>query len=117
MLEELLPYYERELTYLRELSGEFAQRYPKIARRLSLEGDQSEDPHVERMIEAFAFLTARIHRKLDDEFPEITEAFMQVLYPHYTQPFPSCTILQFETDPDKPEIAARHTIPRHHPAI
>jgi type VI secretion system protein ImpG len=117
MLEELLPYYERELTYLRELSGEFAQRYPKIARRLSLEGDQSEDPHVERLIEAFAFLSARIHRKLDDEFPEITEAFMQVLYPHYTQPFPSCTIVQFETDPDKPEIAARHTIPRHHPAI
>ncbi len=117
MLEDLLPYYEQELTYLRELSGEFAQRYPKIARRLSLEGDQSEDPHVERIIEAFAFLTARIHRKLDDEFPEITEAFMQVLYPHYTRPFPSCSILQFETDPDKPEIAARHTIPRHHPAI
>ena len=117
MLEELLPYYERELAYLRELSGEFALRYPKIARRLSLEGDQSEDPHVERMIEAFAFLTARIHRKLDDEFPEITEAFMQVLYPHYTQPFPSCTILQLETDPNKPEITTRHTIPRHHPAI
>lgn len=117
MLEDLLPYYERELTYLRELSGEFAQRYPKIARRLSLEGDQSEDPHVERIIEAFAFLTARIHRKLDDEFPEITEAFMQVLYPHYTRPFPSCTILQFETDPHKAEIATRYTIPRHHPAI
>jgi type VI secretion system protein ImpG len=117
MLEELLPYYERELTYLRELSGEFAQRYPKIARRLSLEGDQSEDPHVERIIESFAFLAARIHRKLDDEFPEITEAFMQVLYPHYTRPFPSCSILQFETDPDKPEITASHRIPRHHPAI
>lgn len=117
MLEELLPYYERELTYLRELSGEFAQRYPKIARRLSLEGDQSEDPHVERIIEAFAFLTARIHRKLDDEFPEITEAFMQVLYPHYIRPFPSCTILQLETDPHKTEIASRYTIPRHHPAV
>ncbi|HEY0846746.1 MAG TPA: type VI secretion system baseplate subunit TssF [Noviherbaspirillum sp.] len=117
MLEELLPYYERELTYLRELSGEFARRYPKIARRLSLDGDQSEDPHVERVIEAFAFLTARIHRKLDDEFPEITEAFMQVLYPHYTRPFPSCTILQLETDPHKAEIASRYTIPRHHPVI
>lgn len=117
MLEDLLPYYERELGHLRELSGEFARRYPKIARRLSLEGDQCEDPHVERIIEAFAFLTARIHRKLDDEFPEITEAFMQVLYPHYTRPFPSCTILQFETDPDKPEIGCRYTVPRHHPAI
>jgi type VI secretion system protein ImpG len=117
MLEELLPYYERELTFLRELSGDFAQRYPKIARRLSLEGDQSEDPHVERMIEAFAFLAARVHRKIDDEFPEITEAFMQVLYPHYTQPFPSCTILQFETDPHRPEITGRHTIARHHPVL
>jgi type VI secretion system protein ImpG len=117
MLDDLLPYYERELTYLRELSGEFARRYPKIARRLSLEGDQSEDPHVERLMEGFAFLAARIHRKIDDEFPEISEAFMQVLYPHYTQPFPSCTILQFETDPQRPEITARHTVPRHHPAL
>jgi type VI secretion system protein ImpG len=113
VLEELLPYYERELGYLRQLSGEFAQRYPKIARRLLLEGDQCEDPHVERMIEAFAFLTARVHRKLDDEFPEITEAFMQVLYPHYTRPLPSCTILQLDTDPAKPEIQRRYAVPRH----
>ncbi len=117
MLKELLPYYERELTYLRELSGEFAQRYPKIARRLLLDSNQSEDPHVERIIEGFAFLTARVHRKLDDEFPEITEAFLQVLYPHYTQPFPSCTILQFELDPGSPEITQKTVIPRHHPVI
>lgn len=117
MLKELLPYYERELTYLRELSGTFAQRYPKVAGRLLLDGDQSEDPHVERIIEGFAFLTARIHRKLDDEFPEITEAFLQVLYPHYTQPFPSCTILQMELDPNVPEITQKMVIPRHHPAI
>jgi type VI secretion system protein ImpG len=117
MLKELLPYYERELTYLRELSGEFAQRYPKIARRLLLDGEQSEDPHVERIIEGFAFLTARIHRKLDDEFPEITEAFLQTLYPHYTQPFPSCTILQMELDAKKPEITRKTTLPRHHPVV
>lgn len=117
MLKELLPYYERELTYLRELSGEFAQRYPKIARRLLLDDNQSEDPHVERIIEGFAFLTARIHRKLDDEFPEITEAFFQVLYPHYTQPIPSCTILQLETDPNTPEITRKTVVPRHHPVI
>ncbi|RIX42002.1 MAG: type VI secretion system baseplate subunit TssF [Rhodocyclales bacterium GT-UBC] len=115
MLKQLLPYYEQELTYLRELSGEFAQRYPKIARRLLLDSNQSEDPHVERIIEGFAFLAARIHRKLDDEFPEITEAFLQVLYPHYTQPFPSCTILQFELDQDTPEITQKTSIPRHHP--
>lgn len=117
MLKELLPYYERELTHLRELSGEFARRYPKIARRLLLDGEQSEDPHVERIIEGFAFLTARIHRKLDDEFPQITEAFLQVMYPHYLQPFPSCTVLQLETAPELPEITAKTVVPRHHPAL
>jgi len=117
MLEELLPYYERELTYLRQLSGEFAGRYPKIARRLQIDGEQSEDPHVERLIEAFAFLSARIHRKLDDDYPEISEAFLQVLYPHYTQPFPSTTIVQLEVDREKPGIAGRYTLPRQHPLL
>ena len=74
MLDELLPYYENELTYLRRLSKEFAAKYPKIASRLQMDGEVCEDPHVERMIESFAFLTSRIHKKLDDEFPRITEA-------------------------------------------
>ena len=83
MLEELLPYYERELAYLRQLSGEFAQRYPKIAQRLSIETDQCEDPHVERMIEGFAFLAARIHRKLDDEIRrELKRRFPDIVGPH-----------------------------------
>lgn len=114
MLEELLPYYERELSFLRGMAGEFAERYPKIARRLQIDGDQCEDPHVERLIESFAFLAARIHRKLDDEYPEITEAFIQVLYPHYLRPIPSATIIQFFTDQEKPEIAGAYSIPRHH---
>jgi len=114
MLEELLPYYERELGFLRGMAGEFAERYPKIARRLQIDGDQCEDPHVERLLESFSFLAARIHRKLDDEYPEITEAFIQVLYPHYLRPIPSATILQLCTDPEKPEISGPYTVPRHH---
>ncbi|UXY14565.1 type VI secretion system baseplate subunit TssF [Chitiniphilus purpureus] len=115
MLESLLPYYERELGYLRELSGEFARRYPKIAGRLQLEGDQCEDPHTERLIEAFAFLAARIHRKIDDEYPEIASSFLEVLYPHYLRPIPALTIVQLECDPQRPEIAKRYTVERHHP--
>lgn len=117
MLDELLPYYERELSQLRQLSGEFAARYPKIARHLQIEGEQSEDPHVERLVEAFALLAARIHRKLDDDYPEITEAFLHVLYPHYTQPFPATTTVQFEIDRSKPGITGRYAIPRHHPLL
>lgn len=117
MLDELLPFYERELGFLRDLSGEFAQRYPKIARRLYLEGDQSEDPHVERLLEGFAFLAARVHRKLDDEFPEITEAFLDLLHPLYLRPSPSAAILQLELDPNKPEVQGRYTVPRHYQVL
>jgi type VI secretion system protein ImpG len=95
MRDELLGYYERELAFVRQMGAEFARKYPKIASRLQLEGDRCEDPHVERLIEAFAFLAGRIRLKVDDEFPEITEAFLNVLYPHYLAPIPSMAIVRF----------------------
>ena len=93
MRDELLTYYERELTFIRRQSAEFAEKYPKIASRLLLERGKCEDPHVERLIEAFALLAARIHLKIDDEFPEITESLLQVLYPHYLAPTPSMVMV------------------------
>jgi type VI secretion system protein ImpG len=95
MRDELLGYYERELIFLRRMGGEFADKYPKIAARLKLDEEKIEDPHVERMIEAFAFLAGRIGIKLDDELPEITESFINLLYPHYLSPIPSMAIAQF----------------------
>lgn len=95
MRDELLGYYERELIFLRRMGGEFAKKYPKIAARLQLDEEKIEDPHVERMIEAFAFLSGRIGLKLDDELPEITESFINLLYPHYLAPIPSMAIAQF----------------------
>lgn len=95
-MRDLLPYYEQELTFLRRHSREFAQRYPKIASRLLISGDACEDPHVERMIESFALLSARIQKKLDDDFPEFTSSFIDVLYPHYLRPLPSCSIARFD---------------------
>ncbi|MCU0238343.1 MAG: type VI secretion system baseplate subunit TssF [Pyrinomonadaceae bacterium] len=95
MRDELLGYYEKELNFLRKMGAEFSQKYPKIAARLQLGEDKTEDPHVERMIEAFAFLASRVQLKLDDELPEITESFLNVLYPHYLAPIPSMAIAQF----------------------
>lgn len=95
MRDELLGYYERELIFLRRMGAEFARKYPKIATRLLLDEEKIEDPHVERMIEAFAFLTGRVSLKIDDELPEITESFLNVLYPHYLAPIPSMAIAQF----------------------
>ncbi len=95
-MNDLLPHYERELAFLRERAGEFARRHPKIAGRLQLTGDVGADPHAERLIESFAFLSSRIHKRLDDDFPLFTESLLEVLYPHYLRPFPSCSIARFE---------------------
>jgi type VI secretion system protein ImpG len=73
MRDDLLYYYERELTFLRRMGAEFAQKYPKVASRLMLEPAKCEDPHVERLLEGFAFLAARVHLKLDDDLSEISE--------------------------------------------
>lgn len=110
MRDELLGYYERELAYLRGRGAEFAQKYPKIAGRLSLEADKCEDPHAERMIEAFAFLAARVRLKIDDEFPEITESFLNVLYPHYLAPIPSAAVAQFALEPGS--LSTGYELPR-----
>jgi type VI secretion system protein ImpG len=103
--DDLLGYYERELAYLRHMGAEFAEKYPKIASRLLLEPSRCEDPHVERIIESFAFLAARIHLKLDDEFPEITEALLSILYPHYLRPIPSASIAEFQLDPEQGKLS------------
>ncbi len=96
MDDKLLNYYERELTFIREMGAEFARKYPKIAGRLLLEPDKCEDPHTERLIEAFAFISSRIHKKIDDDFPEITESLLNIIYPHYINPIPSMSVVKFE---------------------
>ena len=102
MEDRLLSYYERELTFIREMGAEFAKKYPKIAGRLLLEGDKCEDPHTERLIEAFALISGRIHKKIDDDFPEITESLLNIIYPHYINPVPSMSVVRF--DPVKQNI-------------
>lgn len=94
MRGELLEYYERELAYVRQLGAEFGERYPRIAGRLLLEPDRCEDPHVERLIESFAFLTSRVHLRLDDDLPEVTAALLQLVYPHYLRPLPAMSIAE-----------------------
>jgi len=99
--DDLRLYYEKELNFVRQMGAEFAAKYPKIASRLMLEEDKCEDPHVERLVEAFAFLAGRVHLKIDDEFPEITESLLSILYPHYLRPIPSMSVAEFHVDPDQ----------------
>ena len=96
MDRRLLRYYDMELQHLRGMGAEFAREFPKIAARLGLEGFTCADPFVERLLEGVAFLTARVHLKLDAEFPRFTQALLETVYPHYLSPTPSMTMLQFQ---------------------
>ena len=97
-MEQLLPYYERELGLFRQYTREFSSRYPKAAGRLLIAGETCEDPHVERLIQSVALLTARVAKRLDDAYPQFTHSLLETLYPHYLRPFPSCSIVRIAAD-------------------
>ena len=90
--DALLRHYKTELSYLRRMGSAFAARYPKLAARLELSPHGCTDPHVERLIESFALLTARIQQQLESRDPEIPSALLGVLYPHLVNPLPSLVL-------------------------
>ncbi|WP_343666087.1 type VI secretion system baseplate subunit TssF [Paraburkholderia tropica] len=99
--------FREELNYLRRLGREFARENPQLARFL---GDEATDPDVERLLEGFAFLTARIRVKIEDDFPELTHSLLQVLWPNYLRPLPSAVMMRFDLV-DR-SITQRQVIPK-----
>jgi type VI secretion system protein ImpG len=115
MDERLLDHYNNELRHVREMAGEFAREFPKIAGRLSLDKDAKEicpDPYVERLLEGFAFLAARIHLKLDAEFPRFTQSLLETVYPHFLPPVPAMAVVRFDPEENDPALAAGVVVPR-----
>jgi type VI secretion system protein ImpG len=106
MTDRLIGFYNQELADLRRSAAGFAAANPVQAGHLRLGPDAVEDPHVARLMEAFAYLTARLRLKLEDDFPELTDALLGILYPHYLAPLPSVSIVQFTglPDPSKPVV-------------
>lgn len=112
MIDDLIEYYQRELAFLGNNAGAFAEAHPKIASRLRMTRESLEDPHVGRLIEAVAFLNARLRHKLDDEYPELSDALLLTLYPHLIQPLPSMMMVRLEPgdDVDKPVVVPAGTM-------
>lgn len=109
----LLRYYNRELQHIREMGAEFAREFPKIAGRLGLEGTEVADPYVERLLEGFAFLAARVQLKIDAEFPTFSQNLMQLVYPDYLAPVPSMAVVQFKPVLEEGALAEGFVVPRN----
>lgn len=115
--DEALRYYLDELTYLRAMGTEFSRTHNMVAAHLDMSGGFSGDPHVERLIESFAFLTGRIQRNLDGEFPHFTTALLGVLYPQLVQPLPPMAIARFDVDPARMKVPAGYVVEKNTPLI
>ncbi|WP_435946892.1 type VI secretion system baseplate subunit TssF [Dryocola sp. BD586] len=112
MEHDFLDYYNRELTFVREMAREFAERHPKIAGRLGMHGIEVADPYVERLIEAFCFLSARTQIKLDAEFPKFTQRLLDIVYPNYNSPTPSMGVVQLRPNLSEGDLTHGYTIPK-----
>ncbi len=112
-IDILSEYYRAELAYLRTAGEDFAHRFPKIAKRLDLLHDESSDPHVERLIESFAFLTGKLQKQIDDQYPEAANAMMDVIYKPLILPVPSAVMINFSVDLSKAKKNAGVVVPRH----
>jgi type VI secretion system protein ImpG len=114
MDRRLLRYYEQELRHLQGMAREFAREYPKVAARLAIDDleDTCVDPYIERLLEGFAFLAARVQLKLDAEFPRFTQNLLQAVFPHYLAPTPSMCVVEFTPDYGDAELAGGYLLPR-----
>jgi len=101
----LLHYYNTELDFMRAMGSEFARHFPKVAGRLGMEGLECADPYVERMLEGFAFLTARVHLKIEEEYPKFCQHLLEIVYPDYLAPLPSMTVVQLQPDCGDTDLA------------
>jgi type VI secretion system protein ImpG len=90
--------YEKELQFMREMGSEFKHSFPKVGSRLGLETEKCDDPYVERLLEGFAFLAARVQLKIGEEFPKFCQQLLSMVYPDYLAPLPSMAVVQFNPD-------------------
>ncbi|WMY08885.1 type VI secretion system baseplate subunit TssF [Paraburkholderia phenoliruptrix] len=108
----VLDYYSRELLYLRELAAEFAQVHPKIARRLGMHAGEIADPYVERLIESFCFMAARMQMRIDEAFPLLSQALLETVYPNYVRPTPSIAVARLHPGHESGHLGKGFLIPR-----
>ena len=108
-----LQLYNSELQHIRDMGAEFAREFPKIAGRLGMEGIEVADPYVERLIEAFSYLSARVQLKIQAEFPKFTQHLLEIVYPQYLAPTPSMVVVRLEPDLQEGSLVDGYVVPRY----
>jgi type VI secretion system protein ImpG len=113
MIDNILPFYEREHARTAVMVDEFIEQYPQLAGVLGFDGNDCSDPSVQRIIAAMVMMGASILKLLEDNYPQFTGSLLSMNYPHFTEPFPSTSIARFDySAAEAKALAVTTTIPR-----
>ncbi|MGV3344532.1 type VI secretion system baseplate subunit TssF [Enterobacteriaceae bacterium LUAb1] len=110
---KLLEYYSKELYFLKQYGNLFNKKFPTIAKRLGFIDGKSEDPHVERLIESVALLTAQLQQRMDDDLSELTQGILETLMPQFLRPIPAVSVVQFASNPEASTLQQTLSVARH----
>ena len=96
--DQLTDYFKSELAELRSDALEFARDYPAIADELALNLGKSRDPHIELLLQSFAWMTSRLRQNMDAETKQLPSILLQQLYPQLVSSIPSMAIMECDID-------------------
>lgn len=107
--------YSRELEYLRKTGTLFSKEYSGIAGNLAtISGDAvCSDPFVERLLEGFAFMSARVQHKLESDYSFFSQAILEMVNPYILRPLPASLIVKINPDYSSDGLNDGFTLPRN----
>lgn len=79
-----------ELAFLRDKLKEFGNEFPDVSDALL----SKSDPTLARLLEGFAYLTAKLQCQLDQSCPALSAALLSYLWHDALSPIPSMTIVE-----------------------
>ncbi|SFC95796.1 type VI secretion system baseplate subunit TssF [Pseudoalteromonas denitrificans] len=88
-------YFDAQMRLLTQAGKQFAKSYPEHAGMLNLDSLKDRDPHIERLLEGVAYLTAHVQQRLDNAIPEVAQQILRQLCPLLLNYYPSTSVLQF----------------------
>lgn len=94
MDSSLIETYLKELAQIEDECSEFALAHPLVAGRLGLGSEGSVDPQVRQLIEAVAFIAARLKRNMDAIPGELVCSLLRLLSPDIVRPVPAMGVVR-----------------------
>ncbi|EKT60179.1 type VI secretion system baseplate subunit TssF [Providencia sneebia] len=104
------PYFKNEQEYLSVLTERVAAEKPHLVDFLS---NNIHDPDVARVMDGLAYLSGDLHQQLNSQFAELTSSLVNMLWPAYTRPFPSMTIVEYQVNAQKLDQANKVAAGQH----